>query len=42
MNLDHSKRLVKGEGKYLILTTGANIPVYRQHKDRLLEQFGWV
>jgi two-component system LytT family response regulator len=42
VNLDHIKRLVKGEGTYLVLTTGANIPVSRQHKDRLLERFGWV
>lgn len=42
VNLDHIKRLIKGEGTYLVLTTGANIPVSRQHKDRLLERFGWV
>ena len=42
VNLDHIKRLVKGEGTYLILSNGANIPVSRQQKERLLERFGWV
>lgn len=41
VNLDHIKRLVKGEGTYVVLTNGASIPVARQHKDRLLERFGW-
>jgi two-component system, LytTR family, response regulator len=42
VNLDHIKRLVKGEGTYLVLTNGMSIPVARQHKERLLERFGWV
>lgn len=42
VNLDHIKRLAKGEGTYLVLTTGTSIPVSQQHKDRLLERFGWV
>lgn len=42
VNLDCIKRLIKGEGTYLILTNGATIPVSRQHKDKLLERFGWV
>jgi len=42
VNLDHIKRMVKGEGTYLVLTTGTSIPVSRPHKDRLLERFGWV
>ena len=42
VNLDHIKRLIKGEGTYLVLTNGASIPVARQHKERLLERFGWV
>jgi two-component system, LytTR family, response regulator len=42
VNLDHIRRLVKGEGTYLILSNGANIPVSRQQKERLLERFGWV
>lgn len=42
VNLDHIKRMVKGEGTYLVLTNGMSIPVARQHKERLLEKFGWV
>ncbi|WP_375444629.1 LytR/AlgR family response regulator transcription factor [uncultured Fibrella sp.] len=42
VNLDHIKRLVKGEGTYLVLTNGTSIPVSRQQKDRLMERFGWV
>ncbi|MBD2702722.1 response regulator transcription factor [Spirosoma sp. BT702] len=42
VNLNHIKRLVKGEGTYLVLSDGSNIPVSRQQKDRLLERFGWV
>jgi two-component system LytT family response regulator len=42
VNLDHIKRLVKGEGTYLVLTNGVSIPVSRQQKERLLERFGWV
>ncbi len=42
VNLDHIKRMVKGEGTYIVLTNGASIPVARQHKERLLERFGWT
>ena len=42
VNLDHIKRLVKGEGTYLVLTNGTSIPVSRQQKDRLMERFGAV
>jgi two-component system LytT family response regulator len=42
VNLDHIKRLVKGEGTYLVLTDGSSIPVSRQQKERLMERFGWV
>ena len=42
VNLDHIKRMIKGEGTYLVLTNGMSIPVARQHKERLLERFGWV
>lgn len=41
VNLDHIKRLVRGEGMYVVLTNGTSIPVARQHKDRLMERFGW-
>ncbi len=42
VNLNHIKRLIKGEGTYLVLSSGRNIPVSRQQKDRLLERFGWI
>ncbi|AUD00796.1 LytR/AlgR family response regulator transcription factor [Spirosoma pollinicola] len=42
VNLEHIQKLVKGEGTYLLLTNGVNIPVARQQKDRLMERFGWV
>jgi two-component system LytT family response regulator len=42
VNLSHIKRLIKGEGTYLVLSNGSNIPVSRQQKDRLLERFGWL
>lgn len=41
VNLDHIKRMVRGEGTYVVLTNGASIPVARQHKERLFERFGW-
>lgn len=41
VNLDHIKRLVRGEGMYVVLSNGTSIPVARQHKDRLMERFGW-
>lgn len=42
VNLNHTQKLVKGEGTYLLLTNGVSIPVARQQKDRLMERFGWV
>lgn len=42
VNLAHIKRLVKGEGTYLLLTNGVSIPVARQQKDRLMDRFGWI
>lgn len=42
VNLDHIKRLIKGEGMYLVLTDGSSIPVSRQQKERLMERFGWL
>ena len=42
VNLDHIKRMVRGEGIYLVLTNSVNIPVSRQQKERLLERFGWI
>jgi two-component system, LytTR family, response regulator len=42
VNLDHIKKYVRGEGNYLILTNGSNIPVARNQKERLIERFGWL
>jgi two-component system LytT family response regulator len=42
VNLTHIRRLVKGEGTYLILTGDISVPVARNQKDRLLERFGWL
>ncbi len=42
VNIVHIKKLIKGEGTYLLLTNGASIPVARQQKERLMERFGWV
>lgn len=41
VNLDHIRRFMRGDGAYVVLTNGASIPVARQHRDRLLERFGW-
>jgi two-component system LytT family response regulator len=40
VNLPHVRKLVKGEGIYLLLSNGASIPVARAQKERLLERFG--
>lgn len=42
VNLDHIKKYVRGEGNYLILSNGSNIPVARNQKERLIERFGWL
>lgn len=42
INLDHIKKFIKGEGSYLVLTNGQSIPVSRQHRERLIAQFGWL
>ena len=42
VNLEHIQKLVKGEGTYLLLTSGVSIPVARQQKSRLMERFGWI
>lgn len=42
VNLDHIKKYVRGEGNYLILSNGSNIPVARNQKERLIEKFGWL
>jgi two-component system LytT family response regulator len=40
VNLSHIQKLIKGEGTYLILSNGINIPVARQQRERLLQRFG--
>ena len=40
VNLEHIKRLVRGDGTYLVLSNGATVPVSRQQKERLLDRFG--
>ena len=42
VNLNHIKKYVRGEGKYLIMTDDTNIPVARNQKERLVEKFGWL
>jgi two-component system, LytTR family, response regulator len=42
VHLDHIKKFVKGEGAYIIMSNGQSIPVSRQQKERLTEQFGWL
>ena len=42
INLDHIKKFFKGEGSYLIMTNGQNIPVSRMQRDRFAERFGWL
>ena len=42
VNLTHIRKLIKGEGTYLLLSNGKSIPVARQQKDKLLEHFGWL
>ena len=42
VNLTHIQKLVKGEGMYLLMSSGTSIPVSRQQKDRLMERFGWL
>lgn len=42
VNIAHIKKLMRGEGTYLLLTNGVSIPVARQQKERLMERFGWI
>ncbi|WPP51968.1 LytR/AlgR family response regulator transcription factor [Catalinimonas niigatensis] len=42
VNIQHIRKLIKGEGIYLLLTNGTSVPVARQQKDRLMERFGWI
>ena len=42
VNLDQIRKFVKGEGNYLIMSDQKSIPVSRNHRDRLMERFGWL
>ncbi len=42
INLGHIKKFFKGEGSYLIMSNEQSIPISRTHKDRFVEQFGWL
>jgi two-component system, LytTR family, response regulator len=42
VNLEHIKKYVRGEGNYLVMSDGQQIPVARNQKERLLEKFGWL
>jgi two-component system LytT family response regulator len=42
INRDQIKLLVKGEGSYLVMTNEVSIPVARNQKEKLLQQFGWL
>jgi two-component system, LytTR family, response regulator len=42
INLDHIKKLLKGEGSYVVMTNNQSIPVSRMNKDKLAAQFGWL
>lgn len=42
VNLDHIVKYVRGEGNYLVLTGGQQVPLARGQKDRLIERFGWL
>ncbi|HEX8529819.1 MAG TPA: LytTR family DNA-binding domain-containing protein [Cytophagales bacterium] len=42
VNRDQIKMLMKGEGTYLVMNNEASIPVARNQKDKLMQQFGWL
>ena len=42
INLDHIQMYKKGEGNYLVMSNEITIPVGRQQKERLLQDFGWL
>ena len=42
VNLNKIKQFFRGEGMYLIMDNGKNIPVARNQKDKLIEKFGWL
>lgn len=42
VNLNQIKKYVRGDGNYLLMQSGKDIPVARNQKDRLIEKFGWL
>ena len=42
INLEHMKKFHRGDGGYIIMSNDDVIPVSRQQKERLVEQFGWL
>jgi two-component system, LytTR family, response regulator len=42
INLEHIKKYYKGDGSYLVMTGDVSIPVAKNHKERLVQKFGWL
>jgi two-component system, LytTR family, response regulator len=42
INLDHIKAYHKGESAYLVMAGDVNIAVAKNHKERLVQKFGWL
>jgi two-component system LytT family response regulator len=42
VNLNKIKQFFRGEGMYLVMDNGKNIPVARNQKDKLIDKFGWL
>lgn len=42
INLNKIKQFFRGEGMYVVMDNGTNIPVARNQKDKLVEKFGWL
>jgi two-component system LytT family response regulator len=42
VNLNKIKQFFRGEGMYIVMDNGKNIPVARNQKDKLIDRFGWL
>lgn len=42
VNINRIKKLVRGEGNYVVMDDERNIPVARSQKERLMEKFDWM
>lgn len=42
INTDQIKKYIKGEGNYLVMNDDKSIPIARNHKEKLVERFGWL